>query len=255
MSCIFGSARHDEDGNYTGGTAGDQTQALTNGNDFAGECSMQTGYVHSKGWVILRPNTDDLANRLAYAMQRACNNAHIGYDQNNRLGIMTYGVDTTTDTECDCSTLVRACLKACGITVGNFITVSATSSTDAASVIVNSGYFTKVAFTSLSAVKTGDILVTKTKGHIVICIQGVSRSSSSSSTSSTSSTSSSTYYSKYTGSSSSIVTALKAVGETDTSFTHRKKIATANSISNYKGTAAQNRAMLNLLKKGKLIKA
>jgi N-acetylmuramoyl-L-alanine amidase CwlA len=64
-----------------------------------------------------------------------------------------------------------------------------------------------------------------------------------------------TYYSKYTGTTTSIVTALKAVGETDTSLTHRKKIATANSISGYTGTAAQNTKMLTLLKSGKLIKA
>jgi hypothetical protein len=102
-------------------------------------------------------------------MQIACNNKHLGYDQSNRLGVMTYGIDSTKDTECDCSSLVRACLKYCGINVNNFTT------SNAATTIVNSGYFTKVAFTSLSAVQTGDILCTKTKGHIVICIAGVAR--------------------------------------------------------------------------------
>ncbi|WP_347993367.1 hypothetical protein [uncultured Eubacterium sp.] len=37
-------------------------------------------------------------------------------------------------------------------------------------------------------------------------------------------------------------------------MTNRKKIAAANNISNYTGTAAQNEKMLNLLKQGKLIK-
>lgn len=63
------------------------------------------------------------------------------------------------------------------------------------------------------------------------------------------------YYPKYTGTSTSIVTALAGVGEKDTSKTHRTKIAKVNGIANYTGTAPQNTQMLNLLKQGKLIKA
>ena len=48
---------------------------------------------------------------------------------------------------------------------------------------------------------------------------------------------------------------LAAVGEKDTSKAHRAKIAAANGITNYAYTAAQNTKMVNLLKKGKLIKA
>ena len=61
------------------------------------------------------------------------------------------------------------------------------------------------------------------------------------------------YYKKYTGTSSSIVEALKSIG-VDSSFSNRKKIATKNSITNYTGTASQNTTLLNLLKQGKLIK-
>ena len=53
----------------------------------------------------------------------------------------------------------------------------------------------------------------------------------------------------------SIVSALKSVGEKDTSFTHRKKIAKANGIKLYVGTAKQNVKLLTLLKKGNLKKA
>jgi hypothetical protein len=63
------------------------------------------------------------------------------------------------------------------------------------------------------------------------------------------------YYKKYTGKSDSIVDALAKVGETDTSKTHRAKIAAANGITGYKGSAAQNTQMLVLLKNGKLKKA
>lgn len=62
------------------------------------------------------------------------------------------------------------------------------------------------------------------------------------------------YYPKYTGSSTSIATALSAVG-VNSSYAHRKEIAAANNIANYSGTAAQNTQMLNLLKQGKLVKA
>jgi multimeric flavodoxin WrbA len=66
---------------------------------------------------------------------------------------------------------------------------------------------------------------------------------------------STTYYPKYTGKSDSIVDALAAVGETDTSKTHRTKIAAANGITGYKGSATQNTQLLVLLKNGKLKKA
>lgn len=61
------------------------------------------------------------------------------------------------------------------------------------------------------------------------------------------------YYKKYTGSSVSLVDALKSIG-VDSSITNRKKIAKANGISNYTGTSSQNTKLLNLLKQGKLKK-
>lgn len=61
------------------------------------------------------------------------------------------------------------------------------------------------------------------------------------------------YYKKYTGSSGSIVDALKSIG-VDSSYNNRKKIAKANGISNYSGTNSQNEKLLSLLKQGKLKK-
>ena len=60
------------------------------------------------------------------------------------------------------------------------------------------------------------------------------------------------YFKKYTGKSSSIVDALKSIGASNT-FSYRKKIASANGIKAYIGTATQNTKLLNLLKQGKLI--
>jgi len=62
------------------------------------------------------------------------------------------------------------------------------------------------------------------------------------------------YFKKYTGKSSSIVDALNYIKE-NSSYNTRSQIASLNGISNYKGTAAQNTKMLNLLKNGKLIKS
>ena len=61
------------------------------------------------------------------------------------------------------------------------------------------------------------------------------------------------YYPKYTGKTVSIVTALNSLGYNST-FAYRKKIANANGIKAYLGTASQNTKMLDLLKQGTLIK-
>ena len=63
------------------------------------------------------------------------------------------------------------------------------------------------------------------------------------------------YYPKYTGTSKQIDTVFKAIG-VPAKFVgnsmKRKPIATANGISNYKGTASQNLSLIALAKQGKL---
>ena len=61
------------------------------------------------------------------------------------------------------------------------------------------------------------------------------------------------YFKKYTEKSASLVDALKAIGA-ENSFSYRKKIAKANGVTLYVGTASQNTKLLGLLKQGKLIK-
>ena len=61
------------------------------------------------------------------------------------------------------------------------------------------------------------------------------------------------YFKQYKGKSDSLVDALEAVGA-KSDFAYRKKIAKANGIKTYIGTASQNTKLLDLLKKGKLIK-
>lgn len=61
------------------------------------------------------------------------------------------------------------------------------------------------------------------------------------------------YFKKYEGNTLSIVDALKSIDENYT-YQYRERIASINNISNYVGTATQNKILLNLLKDGKLIK-
>lgn len=126
----IGSARHDENGKYAGGKAGDQLQnsgksGYIGSDDHDGEVSMQEFYVHSKGWTVLRPKDIKVADKIADAMAVACNNPNIGYDQglNDRTSVVRQGVDTETLAEGDCGSLIRACVKhATGIDAGNFST-------------------------------------------------------------------------------------------------------------------------------------
>ena len=60
-------------------------------------------------------------------------------------------------------------------------------------------------------------------------------------------------YPKCSSSYTSFVDALNSIG-VDSSMTNRKKIAAANGISNYTGTASQNSTLLDKLKAGKLVK-
>ena len=238
MGIIVGSARHDENGKYTGGKKGDQLQK--NGNkDTQGECSMQNFYVHSKGWNVLRPISKSFADNLALAMETACNNIKIGYSQNCQRKTVD-DIDTILPINVDCSKLVRDCVyKATHVDVGNFTTANEVA------VLEKSGMFNKhFLFKSLAQTPlyNGDVLVTLTKGHTVIVVSGAPRQNTN------------IYYPKYKGTSVSIVTALREVGEKDTSFAHRKEIAKANGISPYNGFSSQNTKLVNLLKNGVLIK-
>lgn len=231
MSIKIGSARLDERGKLSGGKAGDQTGY---------EVSEQAFYVHKKGWYVLRPKLIEHAMGIAERMHAACNNPNLGYDQANRGGVLTYGIDTKTKTECDCSALVRACVKeATGKDPGNFTTANEVS------VLSASGLFEKAfAYTSKTILCTGDVLVTKSKGHTVIVTAGALRTPEVPKE----------YYPAYKGYSISFVDALKAVGEKNTSKEHRKKIAAANGVSGYSGSVTQNTKLLKLLKNGKLVK-
>lgn len=236
MSIVIGSARSDENKKYVGGKKGDQKQ--TSSNDCSGEVSMQPFYVHKKGWYVLRPKDKLVADMIACKMKDACNNKNIGYSQSDRLGIIANGIKTLQPTNCDCSSLVRECIKeATGKDVGNFTTGNE------ANILERSGIFeTRKVYKQGMKLYSGDVLVTKEKGHTAIVVYGDKRT-----------TQTNEFYPK-PAKQTSIVDGLRSVGERDTTFNHRKSIAKANGINDYSGSATQNLKLLTLLNEGKLIK-
>lgn len=167
MAVIIGSARIDENGKATGGKAGDQKQKASP--DYKGEVSMQNFYDVGKWGYVLRAIVVDVALAIANAMIQACNNPNIGYNQAKRLEIIRYGTGSNVPINCDCSSLARQCVREAGIEVGNFTTANE------ANVLAGTGAFEKIPYTAGMKLYTGDILVTKTKGHTVIVTGGETR--------------------------------------------------------------------------------
>lgn len=162
---VIGSARVDEAGKYSGGKRGDQKQ--TAAPDYRGEVSRQAFYVHKKGWVILRPIDPVHAHAIAQAMAMACDNPHIGYRQDDRYSVLSAGTCTAQLVNCDCSSLVRQCIKeGTGRDPGDFTTANE------ATRLTAMGLFTRIDYEPGMLLRAGDILVTRTKGHTAIVIEG-----------------------------------------------------------------------------------
>lgn len=175
MAVRVGSARIDERGAASGGKAGDQT---------GGEVSTQAWYKHTKGWVVIRAKNATVRGKIAEAMEAACANNNIGYDQSQRNtlynAVKSKGFNpakATSTVETDCSALVRVCVNYAGISVGDFNTASERSAlekTGAFDVITDA-----TTCGSSANLKRGDILVTKTKGHTVVVLDNGSNAGTS----------------------------------------------------------------------------
>lgn len=164
----IGHASGDENGKIKGGTAGDQTGK---------EVKISDWYPHDKGWVCFRCIDVAVRERIAEAMEKACGNSMIGYDQTQRdsliANVRSNGFDpskTTKNVETDCSALVRLCVAyAYGEDVlGN---VNTSTLPDA---LLNTGKFIKSTDSMLTKssdyLVRGDILCTPVKGHVVVVL-------------------------------------------------------------------------------------
>lgn len=166
MAVTIGSARIDENGKAYGGAAGDQTGK---------EVSTQNWYKHSKGWRVFRAKDPAQAAKIAQAMQAACANNKIGYDQYQRDSLYNkakaVGFDpakVTDACETDCSALVRVCCAFAGITVGNFRTYNEPS------MLLATGAFVELTGSKYTGqpdyLGAGDILCTPVSGHTVVVL-------------------------------------------------------------------------------------
>ena len=114
----IGQASRDERGRYSGGLAGDQDGK---------EVAIREWY--NRPWnKVLRAKNTAVAGRIAAAMEKACKNDYIGYDQNQRTTLYSLCKangwkieDVKTVCETDCSALVSVCVNAAGIRVSGDI--------------------------------------------------------------------------------------------------------------------------------------
>ena len=174
MTVKIGSARVDERGKYSGGQAGSQIDK---------EISRQDWYLHSKGWVLIRPKDSKKAEKIAKNMEYACDSKYVGYDQGQNTTlykvVKEFGFDISklkTKCETDCARLVRVCVKYAGINASDFYTATEVNTLKATGEfkILTSDKYCK----SSDYLKRGDILVTKTKGHTVVVLSNGSKASS-----------------------------------------------------------------------------
>lgn len=168
MAVRIGHASIDENKQAHSGVAGDQT---------CKEVCVRNWYNHSKGWVLLRCKDDAKRELIARAMEKACANNAIGYDQWQRdtlfNDVKSRGFDpakTSKKVETDCSALVRVCIAyAYGDDVtGNFRTYNEPS------ILVRTGLFEKITSDDFckhsDKLMRGDILCTKVSGHTVVVL-------------------------------------------------------------------------------------
>ena len=168
MTVRIGHASKDENNKIKNGSAGDQTGK---------EVCIRDWYLHGKGWVVLRCKDAAKREKIAEAMEKACDNSQIGYDGNQRdtlfNNVKNAGYDpskTTKKVETDCSALIRVCIAyAYGKDVaGNIRTVHEPDT------LVKTGEFEKLTADkfckSSDYLLRGDILCTPVSGHTVVVL-------------------------------------------------------------------------------------
>jgi hypothetical protein len=171
MSVNIGHARMDENNKARGGVAGDNNSK---------EVCITSWY--NKPWTaVIRPKNKTVAEKIAKAVEQACANNNIGYDQGDRTTLYSKAKAVNWDLskivekcECDCSSLVAVCVNAAGVSVskdmytGNELDcLKATNKFD----IYTSSTYTK----NSNRLKRGDILLGA--GHTAIVVSNNTNSS------------------------------------------------------------------------------
>jgi hypothetical protein len=166
MTVRIGHAYSDENIKAKGGKAGDQTSK---------EVLVQDWYLREKGWsCVFRAKDKTIAEKIARAVEQACANNNIGYDQSQRTTLYKYAkkynwdlAKITEPCECDCSSLVAVCVNAAGVSVSKDMYTgnqkAVLMSTNIFDILSNTEYLTKP-----DLLKRGDILLGP--GHTAIIV-------------------------------------------------------------------------------------
>ena len=180
MAVKIGHASIDENGRISGGAAGDQTGKEVCTRDW-----------YNKPWtMVLRPKNSTIAEKMATAMEQACANNNIGYDQNQRTTLYTYAKQAGwnlskigTKCETDCSALVAVCANAAGLSVSKDMYTG-----NEEKCLINTGMFTKLTDSKYIAqsayLKRGDVLLSVGHHTAIVLSNGSSAGASTSSSSS-----------------------------------------------------------------------
>lgn len=170
MKLILGHAYYDENHKAKGGKAGDQLQTTVD--DYKGEVRLQEFYVNKKGWVVLRLKKSDHAVKAASIMKGACNNPFLGYNQDDRYGVVREGTRSLKPVNCDCSTLVRTVFKeATGVDPGDFTTADEVKTLTRTGLVEEPIQYVE----GKTTLYVGDILVTPIKGHTAVMVEAMPR--------------------------------------------------------------------------------
>ena len=168
----LGMASKDENARYSGGQAGDQT----------GKEVYVLNTWYNQNWTsVLRPLDDQLAEKIAQAMEAACANPNIGYDQGQRNSLYTEAKKVNmnlaliqTPCECDCSSLVSICCICAGLPANIFFAGGNMRTTwDLEDACLMTGKFVNLTepkyLTQKDYLKRGDILLNRNQ-HVVIVL-------------------------------------------------------------------------------------
>ena len=170
MAVKIGHSSIDENGKIAGGQSGDQTGKEVCTRDW-----------YDKNWdYVIRCNDPAIAEKIAASCEAACNNANVGYDQNQRNSLYLEALKVNMDLskvgkcECDCSSLASICCVCAGIPADAlYIGGNMKTTRNIKDALVKTGKFT--VFTDASYTKSdkklkrGDIIC-KAGSHVIIVL-------------------------------------------------------------------------------------
>ena len=176
MAVLIGNASISENGTIRG-KAGDQTGR---------EVTTRKWYKHSKGWYAMECLVPGMEEYIAEAMEKACANPDIGYNQyeNSTLweNVKPYGWDpskTTKKVNTDCARLVRVCVQYACAKMGMDIIIPDFYTATMANVLAKTGLFRKLTEAKYTAqdlyLRRGWPMVTRTKGHAIVVLENGSK--------------------------------------------------------------------------------